>query len=79
MSRDSLSTRGALLRIDHFLGGLAGYHYIAFTKIPLVCSCLLGFTGRTKTVLPKGVTNKTESKEPQHPTLAKQVLCPNPH
>jgi hypothetical protein len=30
MSRDSLSARGVLFPIDHFLGGLAGYHYMAF-------------------------------------------------
>jgi hypothetical protein len=51
MSCDSLSARGALLPIDHFVGGLVGYHYAAFTKIPLVCSRLLGFTSRTNTVL----------------------------
>jgi hypothetical protein len=48
-SRDSLSARGALLPIDHYLGGLAGYHYVAFTKIPLVYSCSLGFTKWTST------------------------------
>jgi hypothetical protein len=50
-SHDSLSTRGELLPIDHYLGGLAGYHYVAFTKIPLVYSCSLGFASRTNTVL----------------------------
>jgi hypothetical protein len=50
-SRDSLFARGALLPIDHYLGGLAGYHSIAFTKIPLVCSCSLGFASRTNTIL----------------------------
>jgi hypothetical protein len=50
-SRDSLSARGALLPIDHYLGGLTGYHYVAFTKIPLVCSCPLGFASRTNTIL----------------------------
>jgi hypothetical protein len=50
-TRDSRFARGALLPIDHFLGGLAGYHYIAFTKILLVCSCPLGFASRTNTVL----------------------------
>jgi hypothetical protein len=34
MSRDSLSARGELIPFDHFLGGPAGYHYEAFTKIP---------------------------------------------
>jgi hypothetical protein len=54
-SRDSLSARGALLPIDHFLGGLEGYHYVAFTKILLVCSRPLGFASRTNTIfLPKG-------------------------
>jgi hypothetical protein len=51
MSCDSLSARGALLSIDHYLGGLAGYHYVAFTKIHLVYSCSLGFASRTNTVL----------------------------
>jgi hypothetical protein len=50
-SRDSLPARRALLPIDHYLGGLAVYHYIAFTKIPLICSCSLGFASRTNTVL----------------------------
>jgi hypothetical protein len=54
MSRDSLSARGELIPIDHYLGGLAGYHYVAFTKSPLVHSCLLGFASRTNAVhLPK--------------------------
>jgi hypothetical protein len=51
MSRDSLSAQGELLPIDHYLGDLAGYHYVSFTKIPLVYSCLLGFASRTNTVL----------------------------
>jgi hypothetical protein len=34
MSHDSLSTRGELIPIDHYLGGPAGLHYVAFTKIP---------------------------------------------
>jgi hypothetical protein len=34
MSRDSRFARGELIPIDHFLGGLTGYHYVAFTKIP---------------------------------------------
>jgi hypothetical protein len=54
MSRDSLSVRRELLSIDHYLGGLAGYHYVAFTKTPLVHSCSLGFASRTNAVhLPK--------------------------
>jgi hypothetical protein len=28
-SRDSLYAREELLPIDHYLGGLAGYHYVA--------------------------------------------------
>jgi hypothetical protein len=54
MSRDSLSARGELIPIDHYLSGLAGYHYVAFTKTPLVHSCSLGFASRTNAVhLPK--------------------------
>jgi hypothetical protein len=53
-SHDSLSARGELIPIDHYLGGLAGYHYVAFTKTPLVHSCSLGFASRTNAVhLPK--------------------------
>jgi hypothetical protein len=50
-SRDSHSARGVLLPIDHYLGGLAGYHYVAFTNIPLVCSIPLGFASHTNTIL----------------------------
>jgi hypothetical protein len=42
-SRDSLSARRELLPIDHYLGGLAGHHYVAFTKIPRGCSRPLVF------------------------------------
>jgi hypothetical protein len=53
-SHDSPSTLGELIPIDHYLGGLAGYHYVAFTKNPLVHSCSLGFASRTNAVhLPK--------------------------
>jgi hypothetical protein len=80
MSLDSLCVRGALLPIDHFLYGLARYHYLAYRKILLVCSLPLGFSSRTNIVLlPKGVTNKTKSNEARHPPLAKQALCPIPH
>jgi hypothetical protein len=51
MSHDFRSARGALLIIDHYLGDLAGYHYVAFTKIPKVCSHPLGFTSRTDKIL----------------------------
>jgi hypothetical protein len=50
-SRDFLAPRGALLPINHCLGDLAGHHYIAFTKILLVCSRPLGFASRTNIVL----------------------------
>jgi hypothetical protein len=54
MSHDSLSARRELLSIDHYLGGLAGYYYVAFTKAPLLHSCSLGFVSRTNAVhLPK--------------------------
>jgi hypothetical protein len=40
--------------IDHYLGGLTGYHYVAFTKTPLVHRRSLGFASRTNAVhLPK--------------------------
>jgi hypothetical protein len=32
-SRDSHSARKEPVSIHHYLGGLAGYHYVAFTKI----------------------------------------------
>jgi hypothetical protein len=37
--------------LKHYQGELARFHYVAFTKIPLVCSCPLGFAYRTNTVL----------------------------
>jgi hypothetical protein len=51
MSRDSLFVRGALFPIDHYLGGLAGYYYVAFTKTPLVYNCSLDFASHTNIVL----------------------------
>jgi hypothetical protein len=33
-SRDSLSAWRSWLSIDHYQGDPAGYHYVAFTKIP---------------------------------------------
>jgi hypothetical protein len=79
-SHDSLSARGALLPIDHYLGGLAEYHYVAFTKIPLVYSCSLGFASRTTQYYSlRWVTNKTKSNEPWLPPLAEQALCPVPN
>jgi hypothetical protein len=42
-SRDSLSARRSWLSIDHYQGDPAGYHYVAFTKIPRDCSRPLGF------------------------------------
>jgi hypothetical protein len=70
-SHDSISARRALLPIDHYLGGLAGYHYVAFIKTNLVHIYSLGFASHTNKVhLPKVVTNKTKSNEPQHPPLA---------
>jgi hypothetical protein len=53
-SRDSHSARRSWLPIDHYQGDLAGSHYVAFTKTPLVQSCSLGFASRTNTLhLPK--------------------------
>jgi hypothetical protein len=37
--------------IKHYQGELARFHYVAFTKIPLVCSCPLGFSSCTNIVL----------------------------
>jgi hypothetical protein len=40
--------------LKHDQGELARFHYIAFTKTPLVHSCSLGFASRTNVVhLPK--------------------------
>jgi hypothetical protein len=40
--------------IDQYQGDLAGSHYVAFTKTPLVHRCSLGFASRTNVVhLPK--------------------------
>jgi hypothetical protein len=39
----SLSARRSWLSIDHYQGDPAGYHYVAFTKIPRGCSRPLGF------------------------------------
>jgi hypothetical protein len=49
-SHDSLSVQRELLFIDHYQSGLTGYHYIAFTKTPLVHSCSLVFASRTNVV-----------------------------
>jgi hypothetical protein len=37
--------------LKHYQGESARFHYVAFTKISLVYSCLLGFASRTNTVL----------------------------
>jgi hypothetical protein len=37
--------------LKHFQGESAMFHYVAFTKILLVCSRLLGFASRTNIVL----------------------------
>jgi hypothetical protein len=80
MSHDSLSARGALLPIDHYLGDLAGCHNIAFTKISRGHNRLLGFFSLINTIsLPtRMVSNKTKSKEPWQPASVEQVLCPDP-
>jgi hypothetical protein len=84
-SHDSLSAWGELIPIDHYLGGLAGYHYVAFTKAPLVHSCSLGFASRTNAPVvqtqytsPRWVTNKTKSREPLHPNLGRASTTPRP-
>jgi hypothetical protein len=37
--------------LKHFQGESARFHYVAFTKIILMCSRLLGFASRTNTIL----------------------------
>jgi hypothetical protein len=66
-SRDSLSARRELLPIDHYLGGLAGYHYVAFTKIPRGCSRPLGFL------------NAPHSSPRGEPTLVERAAYTEPH
>jgi hypothetical protein len=66
-SHDSLSARRELLLIDHYLGGLAGYHYVAFTKIPRGCSRPLGFL------------NAPHSSPRGEPTLAERAAYTEPH
>jgi hypothetical protein len=47
--------------LKHYQGESARFHYVAFTKTPLVRSCSLGFTSRTNAVhLPRWVTNKNQ-------------------
>jgi hypothetical protein len=66
-SRDSPSARRELLPIDHYLGGLAGYHYVAFTKIPRGCSHPLGFL------------NAVYSSPRGEPTMAERAAYTEPH
>jgi hypothetical protein len=69
-------------RVDQTLKHYQGesrFHYVAFTKTPLVHNCLLGFASRTNAVhLPRWVTNKTKSKEPLHPNLGSASTTPRP-
>jgi hypothetical protein len=37
--------------LKHYQGESARFHYIPFTKIPMVCSCPLGFDSHTNIVL----------------------------
>jgi hypothetical protein len=37
--------------LKHYQGESARFHYVAFTKTPLVHSCSLGFASRTNTIL----------------------------
>ena len=67
MSHDSLSTRGELIPIDHYLGGPAGHHYVAFTKIPRDYSRLLGFL------------NVPHSSPRGEPNLAERAAYIEPH
>jgi hypothetical protein len=66
--------------LKHSQGESARFYYVAFTKIHMLCSRPLGFASRTNTVLlPKEVTNKTKSNEPQCPTLSRASTMPHPH
>jgi hypothetical protein len=50
MSRDPFLPR-VNQTLKHYQGESARFHYVAFTKILLVCSRPLGFASRTNTVL----------------------------
>jgi hypothetical protein len=64
--------------LKHYKGELSSFHYVAFTKTPLVHSCSLGFASHTNAVhLPRWVTNKTKSNEPLHP-LGRASTTPRP-
>jgi hypothetical protein len=50
MSRDPFLPRVDQI-LKHYQGESVRFHYVAFTKTPLVHSCSLGFSSRTNTVL----------------------------
>jgi hypothetical protein len=80
MSRDSHSAQRSWLPIDHYQGDLAGSHYVAFTKTPLVHSCSLGFASCTNAVhLPKVSDEQNQIEWTSAPPLAERALRPGPH
>jgi hypothetical protein len=64
--------------LKHYQGESARFHYVAFTKTPLVHSCSLGFAKvvQTQYTSPRWVTNKTKSNEPLHPNLGRASTTP---
>jgi hypothetical protein len=68
-ARPDLQNRGKWPRI----------HYVAFTKIPLVCSRPLGFVSRTNLViLPKVDDYQNKIKGTSAPTLSRASTMPQP-
>jgi hypothetical protein len=70
-----------LYRSDlHYRGEWRRIYYVAFTKNPRGYNHPFGFSSLINTIpLPIGrVTNKSNTKEPRHPTSVEQVLCPDP-
>jgi hypothetical protein len=70
-----------LTRVDHTLKNYQGestiFHYVAFTKILLVCNCPLGFASRTNTILlPKVGDQQNQIDLTSAPTLSKSSTMP---
>jgi hypothetical protein len=64
--------------LKHYQGESTRFHYVAFTKTPLVHSCSLGFASRTQYTSLRWVTNKTKSNKPLHPNLGRASTMPWP-
>ena len=78
-SCDSHSAQKEPISIDHYLGGLTGYHYVPLQRFPRGHSRPLGFSSLINTVpLPKGrVTNKTKSRT-SATSLGRASTVPDP-